>query len=93
MKTNPEKLNEYLDKINVTSCPLCGNNNWTVSDTIFQSVEFDYRGILINGASYPIVPLTCSTCGNTYFINALVAKLIDPPQKDTEDIKKNTTDK
>ena len=70
MKINQEKLNNYLQTIH-------GNNNWTISDQVFQAIEFDYKGILINGASYPMVPLTCTTCGNTYFINALVAGLID----------------
>jgi predicted nucleic-acid-binding Zn-ribbon protein len=77
MKINQEKLNNYLQTIHGSICPLCGNNNWTISDQVFQAIEFDYKGILINGASYPMVPLTCTTCGNTYFINALVAGLID----------------
>ena len=77
MKINQEKLNNYLRTIHGSICPLCGNNNWTISDQVFQAIEFDYKGILINGASYPMVPLTCTTCGNTYFINALVAGLID----------------
>lgn len=92
MKLDQEKVNMYLNKIHASSCPLCDNNNWTISDTVFQSIEFDYRGILINGASYPVVPLTCSACGNTYFINALVAGLIDPPQKESDDSAKNTND-
>lgn len=77
MKINQEKLNNYLQTIHGSVCPLCGNNDWNTSNQIFQAIEFDYKGILINGASYPMVPLTCSTYGNTYFINALVAGLID----------------
>lgn len=79
MKISQEKINSYLQRIHATPCSLCGNNNWTISDQVFQAIEFDFDGIRIGGASYPMVPLTCTTCGNTYFINALVADLIEKP--------------
>jgi len=78
MKVDQHRLDAYLQTIRAAQCPLCGNKHWGISDQIFQAIEFSYKGILVNGNSYPMVPLTCSTCGNTYFINALVAKLIDP---------------
>ena len=45
MKINQEKLNNYLQTIHGSICPLCGNNNWTISDQVFQAIEFDYKGI------------------------------------------------
>ena len=63
---------------------MCGNAHWEIVDTVFQTIEFDRHGIILNGAAYPIVPLTCANCGNTYFINALVAGLIDAEPKTTE---------
>lgn len=80
MKVKREKLDEYLKKIHGTPCPLCGNNKWEISDQVFQAVEFSYKGLLVGGASFPMIPLTCVNCGNTYFINALVSKLIDPKE-------------
>ena len=77
MKVNQEKIDNYLKKIHGSTCPLCNHNAWTISDQVFQTPEFDYHGLLIGGASYPIVPLTCQYCGNTYFINALVSGLIE----------------
>lgn len=77
MNVDKKRLDSYLERISGSVCPLCGTNHWEISDKVFQVIEFDYKGILLNGASLPIVPLTCSNCGNTYFINALMAKLID----------------
>ena len=90
MRVEKERLDAYLKKIHGTTCPLCGNRHWDITDTVFQAIEFDHKGILINGSSFPMVPLTCRNCGNTYFINALISKLIDP--KDQQQ-KKNTESK
>ena len=81
MKVNQEKIDNYLKKIHGSICPLCNNNAWTISNQVFQTLEFDYNGLPIGGASYPVVPLTCQYCGNTYFINALISGLIEkePP--------------
>jgi len=91
MKVEKEKLDAYLKKIHGSPCPLCGNNRWEISDQVFQALEFDYKGIQIGGATFPMVPLTCVTCGNTYFINALIAKLIEP-QKSIETNNSQTDD-
>ena len=80
MKVEQSKLNEYLKKIHGSACPLCGNNHWSISDQIFQAIEFAYSGLPIGGASYPMVPLVCDNCGNTYFINALKAGFLDFPE-------------
>ena len=88
MKIEQSKLNEYLKKIHGSVCPLCGNNHWNISDQVFQAIEFDYKGILLGGASYPMVSLTCDNCGNTYFINALKSGLLDPP--DSENLSDTT---
>ena len=81
MRVDKKRLDAYLERIHGTTCPLCGNIHWEIADTIFQAIEFDHKGILINGSSFPMVPLTCINCGNTYFINALVSKLIDPEEQ------------
>lgn len=64
---------------------MCGNKHWEITDTVFQAIEFDHKSLFINGSTFPIVPLTCNNCGNTYFINALVAKLIDPQEQSQND--------
>ena len=88
MKISQQRINDYLNRIHGSICPLCNSNRWTISDQVFQAPEFDYNGIIVGGISYPMVPLTCQTCGNTYFINALFAGLIDKevtaPQNNSE---------
>ena len=86
MKVQQERMDAYLKKINGSPCPLCGQKRWQISNTVFQAIEFDTKGLILGGGAYPIVPLTCMNCGNTYFINALVADLIDRPTDDADDI-------
>ena len=59
MKVEQSKLNEYLKKIHGSVCPLCGNNHWNISDQVFQAVEFDYKGILIGGATLGVSQSLC----------------------------------
>ena len=92
MKVNKDKMEIYLKKIKATVCPLCGNNKWSITEHVFQAIEFDQKGIILGGAAYPIVPITCANCGNTYFINAFVADLIDrEAPKEARDANKSDT--
>lgn len=84
MKVNQEKLKNYIKKLHATQCPLCGEANWGFSDKIFQLMEFDLEAIKLDGSVFPVLPLTCSNCGNTYFINVLQANLIDKPELSNE---------
>lgn len=86
MKIDKDRLDNYLKKVYGSPCPLCRTNSWHIMDEVFQAIEFDYRGLIVGGSALPIVPLTCRNCGNTYFINALVANLIDPLSKKEEGI-------
>ena len=82
MYIDEKKINEYLKQIKPPACPLCGNKDWTVSNQVFQALEYHENTLIANGATLPIVPLTCVNCGNTYFINALIAKLIEPQNQE-----------
>lgn len=85
MKVNNEKLNEYLKKIGAPVCPLCKHNHWTVSDTVFQLMEFNEGSIVIGGQLYPVLPIACENCGNTYFVNAIVAGFVEQNKEDAGD--------
>lgn len=84
MKIDQDRLNKYMNKIHATTCPLCGNGQWTFNDTIFQLPEFDTKGLIVGGVVFPVIPLTCDNCGNTYFINVLSAGLMDKPKNSEE---------
>ena len=86
MKIEKDRLDAYLTKIRGGACPLCRGTQWRISDKVFQVMEYEPGGLILGGASVPVLPLTCMNCGNTYFINALVSNLIDKPQKDDDSI-------
>ena len=77
MKVRKDRMKAYLQRINAQACSLCGEVEWSVSEYVFQAIEFDGKGVVFGGAAYPMVPITCDNCGNTYFINAFAADLID----------------
>lgn len=81
MKADEKKVEKYIKSIEPHACPLCGKEEWTVSPHIYQVPEFDYNGILVSGAMYPVIAISCDNCGNTYFVNAIQAGILDatPP--------------
>lgn len=56
------------------TCPVCKSNTWDVSKEIYELREFQGGGLVLGGSPIvPLVPVTCTTCGNTVLLNALVA--------------------
>lgn len=58
-------------------CPVCNENSWSISPELFELRAF-HGGSMVIGDKSGIVPLiliTCANCGNTIFINALIAGL------------------
>lgn len=45
---------------------------------IFELREFNDGNFVLgpNSAITPVIPVTCSNCGNTVFVNALIAGLL-----------------
>jgi hypothetical protein len=78
-KIDSKKLIEQLKiKWNERPCPMCGEKNWSVQDTIFELREFQHGSMVIgNGPLVPVAPVTCNNCGNTFLINAIVAGLLE----------------
>ena len=80
-KINAGKTIEFLNtRWNGAACPLCGGTEWTVTDKSFELREFNNGNLVLGGAKssiVPVIPVTCSKCGNTVFINAIVANLLE----------------
>lgn len=74
-----QHLNEkWQNKI----CPMCHSNEWSYDNTIFTPMTVDQnKGMAIGGKFLPLVAVTCINCGNTIFVNGLIAKAIDDDQK------------
>lgn len=57
---------------------MCGVSNWSVHDSTFQLTEFNQGSIVIGGPVIPIIPVSCTNCGNTILVNAIIAGFIKP---------------
>lgn len=90
MKISPDKTQEVLNNIKnkclIRRCPMCGENNWNIEDKIFELREFNNGDLVIGGGNSSIIPLlalTCSKCGNTQFINAIICGAVNPKDSKT----------
>ncbi len=81
-KMNTEKFISHLNqKWGNKPCPMCGSSNWNVSDTVYELREFHGGNLVLgNGPIIPIVPVTCTNCGNSIFVNALMSGAIEKPK-------------
>lgn len=63
-------------------CPICGNTLWQINDTIFELPEFHGGNVVLGtGSVFPVIPISCSNCGYSFFINAILGKAIKPQEK------------
>jgi predicted nucleic-acid-binding Zn-ribbon protein len=73
-----EKFKEYKPQL---VCPICGNKDWGVNDTIFELREFNGGDMVIGARQmqtvYPVITLSCTKCGYTHFINVIRLGLIE----------------
>ena len=89
MKLTPEQHEKLLAFIKSKwkapyECRCCGFNNWDVTREIYQIMQFTPGGLALGGPIVPIAPVTCSNCGNTILINALIAGIVDQPNKEVQ---------
>jgi len=80
-KANVHNVIDHLnEKWGVRHCPMCGENSWTVSDTIYELREFQGGNVVIGGGPiYPIIPVSCNNCGNSIMVNAIQSGGIENP--------------
>ena len=80
-KEQRDKLIEFLNTKRITpNCPLCNSITWGVSDTIFEMREFQGGNLNLGGNQniFPVIPINCTECGNTIFLNAMQVGVLDP---------------
>lgn len=73
-----EKIIKHLNsKWNNKNCILCGGNQWSVSDKMHELREYQDGNLVVGGGNIiPVVPIVCINCGNTIFINPLIANAV-----------------
>lgn len=81
---NSEKIKVpiWLNKhwVGRKSCPICQNNNWSLSDTIYEFRPFQHGGLTVGGPVIPTVVITCTNCGHTLFFNAIKLDIVKVPK-------------
>lgn len=76
-----EYLHQWPDAPDM-ECPICHNREWGISDAALLSVRVDPTEATWGAGeqrAYPLVPVGCSTCGYTYFINEKWIRHNGPP--------------
>ena len=74
MRLTQEQVEELIGRLSQygeINCPVCRNHRWNVNSLIIESREFIGGDITLGGSIMPFIPLTCQTCGNTLFLNAM----------------------
>ena len=78
-KTDSNKVIEHLKKTwGDRNCPMCNHSDWQVADTIHELREYSVPGMMGTGHIVVVVPVICTTCGNTVLVNAAVAGVMNP---------------
>ena len=83
-KKQAEDLIQFLnnERNNRLPCPICGNVNWVISDSLWEVREFNGGNLVIGGQSaiMPMVAISCSKCGETHFLNAIQLGIVSKDQ-------------
>ena len=76
---NSEKLFQKLNEIwGNRPCPMCGNNQWTVSEDIYTPTLLSESGAIeLGNKMLPLIPVSCTRCGNTVFVNGKILGCVE----------------
>jgi ribosomal protein S27AE len=77
-ETQRTRLVQHLEqKWTNKNCTMCGESAWNVPEEIYELREFHGGGLVVGPVPIvPVLPVTCSNCGNTVLINAIVAGVV-----------------
>jgi len=66
------------EKWNKKECHLCGSNAWEINGfaNVVLGDTTDKIDIGPTVQTLPAITVSCKTCGNTHFINAIFARLV-----------------
>ncbi len=81
----PQKILAFLtEKWGDKDCQMCGKGPWQVQDKVFQLSQFHHGNLVVGGPLIPVIPVTCTSCGNTILVNAIISGAIDPGTEEQE---------
>ena len=61
-------------------CPMCGSPDWVV-DAVGGVPQLSRKTGLNLESGFPIVPVSCTNCGFTAFMNALIAGIVQSDEQ------------
>jgi hypothetical protein len=70
---------KYLQRWESAKCAICKGDDWAVSSTVFALPEYTppWKATYgYNETAFPVIPLTCKTCGNVLFVSAIAAGVV-----------------
>jgi|LauGreSBDMM110SN_4_FD.fasta_scaffold34106_3 hypothetical protein len=81
-----DKVLRFLsDKWGNRDCAMCGKGPWEVQGKAFQLSEFNHGTLVVGGPLIPVIPVTCTNCGHTVLVNAIIAGAISPEPQVSRD--------
>jgi len=83
-KIDKSKFEEHINsKWNNRICPMCQGSEWSYDEDIQSSIYVNEKKRFNFAEKFsPLISVTCVNCGNTLFVNGLVAKsIIDTPEE------------
>lgn len=85
-KQKQAKALQWLDdkwKKEHRKCEICCGIQWTFAPELVMPLPYVGGNISIGGPAFPHILLTCNTCGNSKFFNAVLMGIV--PQGDNSD--------
>lgn len=84
------QLSSYLaQKWRGRPCQMCGSGNWSIQNTCFELKSF--RSSYLKGETLlPVIPVICTNCSNTLFINAVLSGVVDAVPQESFELKNAT---
>ena len=74
-----KKVIQFLtEKWGDKACPMCGKGPFQVQEKAFQLSEFHRGNLVVGGPLIPVIPVTCTNCGHTVLVNAIISGAIPP---------------
>ena len=58
-------------------CQLCGNQSWRLGEMVIAGIAYTPGRFVMGGPTYPLLPLICSNCSQTVFLNAILCGVIE----------------
>jgi hypothetical protein len=64
----------------IPPCGLCGEEHWLFDDVLYELRETQAQRLFSreDAKVFPLILITCSNCGNSHMLNALVTKIVVP---------------